>query len=388
MIEIKKKVNCCGCEACGNICPKGAIKFASDDKGDLYPNVSEELCVDCRLCEKVCPIINKPNSVNFDSPRAFAAWNYNSDQRNNSTSGGVFPLLANVVLENGGYVSGVMYEDDFTISHTIISKSCNLHKILKTKYAQSNNNGVYKKVKELLISDNSVLYCGTPCQVAGLKGFLMKDYDKLLTVELFCHGVINQIIFKKYLESIEKHNKSRVKSVEFRNKRNGWDKSSTVVSLANGSEYNKSNEDEYLMGYLRYNLYIRPSCTDCEFKSFPRQADISIGDLWGVETIMPEHDNKGASAVLINSKKGQAFFEKISDKLFINELSLDFVVENNPSLITSYKLGKYSDKFYKKYKKYDFIKLLQRIKYLDTVSSKDNNFLGKIMITKKYLVKK
>lgn len=389
MITIKKKENCCGCEACMNICPKGAIALEPDDKGDLYPNVSKKLCVDCHLCEKVCPIISPKVVDNNDKPIAYASWNTDSNERMRSTSGGVFALLAKQILNTEGYVCGVKYEDDFTLNHTIISKASDLPQILKTKYAQSNNNGAYSSIKELLDLNKFVLYCGTPCQVAGLKSFLQKDYDKLLTVELFCHGIINQLIFKKYLKSIEKHFKSKVKSVEFRSKKDGWQKSSTVVQMMNGSEYNKpGTDDEYLMGYLRYNLYIRPSCTKCAFKTFPRHADISIGDLWGIEKIIPEHDNKGASVVLINSEKGQAFFEKITDKLFTKELSLDFVIENNPSLITSYKLGKYSEKFYKNFKKSDFIDLIQKIKYLDNVSSKDNNFLGKIMITKNYLLKK
>lgn len=388
MIVIKVKENCSGCEACRNICPKRAIDFVPDEKGDMYPSVSKELCINCHLCEKVCPILNEPKNNNNSQPEAYAAWSKSVEERINSTSGGIFPLLANVVLNNGGYVSGVTYGDDLSVNHTIISRNSDLPKLLKTKYAQSNNDGVYSKIKELLDSNNYVLYCGTPCQVAGLKSFLQEDYEKLLTAELFCHGVINQMIFKKYLTSIEKHLNSKAVSVEFRNKNESWAKSSTVFSLENGNEYKRSEaEDEYLMGYLRYNLFIRPSCTDCAFKTFPRQADISLGDLWGIEKLFPEHDDKGASVVLVNSEKGKDYFNKIAEELFIKEISPEFVIKNNPSLVTSYKLGKYSDKFYKKIKSCDFIDLIHKIRFLDTISSKDNNILGKIMITKNYLLK-
>lgn len=388
MIRIKKKENCCGCEACKNICPKGAISFSPDEKGDLYPIVSDDLCVNCNLCEKVCPIITPiVNQINYN-PKAYAAWNNNVDERMKSTSGGVFPLLANIILENGGYVVGVQYEDDYTVSHTVISQNEELKKICKTKYVQSSNNGVYTQIKELLEDNKTVLYSGTPCQVAGLKSFLQKEYEKLYTIELFCHGVINQIVFNRYLKSIEKHSKSKITSVEFRNKRNGWSKSATVVSLENGTEYCKSNEDEYLMGYLRYNLYIRPSCTDCKYKSFPRVADLSLGDLWGIEKLFDNHDNKGASAVIVNSEKGALLFKQIEKGLFIKEISIYFLKENNPSLVQSYRIGKYSEYFYRKFQKTDFIDLIQKIKYKDTVSSKDNNFMGKIMITKNYLLGK
>lgn len=388
MIRIKKKENCCGCEACKNICPKGAISFSPDEKGDLYPIGSDDLCVNCHLCEKVCPIVNPiVNQISYE-PKAYAAWNNNDDERMKSTSGGVFPLLANIILENGGYVVGVQYEDDYTVSHTVISQNEELKKICKTKYVQSSNNGVYTQIKELLEDNKTVLYSGTPCQVAGLKSFLQKEYENLYTIELFCHGVINQIVFNRYLKSIEKHSKSKITSVEFRNKRNGWSKSATVVSLENGTEYCKSNEDEYLMGYLRYNLYIRPSCTYCKYKSFPRVADLSLGDLWGIEKLFDNHDNKGASAVIVNSEKGALLFKQIEKGLFIKEISIDFLTENNPSLVQSYILGKYSELFYNKFQKVDFIDLIQKIKYKDTVSSKDNNFLGKIMITKNYLLGK
>lgn len=388
MIKIKKKEKCCGCEACKNICPKNAITFLPDEKGDMYPCVSKGLCVNCHLCEKVCPIINPIVIPLSYDPKAYAAWNNNVEERMKSTSGGIFPLLANTILENGGHVVGAQYEDDFTVSHIIISQKEELKNIRKTKYVQSNNNGVYTQIKELLDDNKTVLYSGTPCQVAGLKSFLQEEYENLYTVELFCHGVINQIIFNKYLKSIEKHVKSKITSVEFRNKRNGWSKSATVVSLENGTEYCKSNEDEYLMGYLRYNLYIRPSCTDCKYKSLPRAADLSLGDLWGIEKLFDNHDNKGASAIIVNSPKGDLLFNRIEKSLFTKEISIDFLKENNPSLVQSYRLGKYSELFYNKFQKSDFIGLIQKIKYKDTVSSKDNNFMGKIMITKNYLLGK
>lgn len=388
MIEIKDKKECCGCEACKNICLQNAITFLPDEKGDLYPCVLEDECVNCHLCEKVCPIINPIVNPMIYAPKAYAAWNNNVGERMKSTSGGVFPLLANIILENGGYVVGVQYEDDFTVSHTIISQKEELKNICKTKYVQSSNNGVYTQIKELLDDNKIVLYSGTPCQVAGLKSFLQKEYENLYTVELFCHGVINQIIFNRYLKSVEKHSKSKITSVEFRNKKNGWSKSATVVSLENGTEYCKSNEDEYLMGYLRYNLYIRPSCTDCKYKSFPRVADLSLGDLWGIEKLFDNHDDKGASSIIVNSPKGELLFNRIKKSLFTKEITIDFLTENNPSLVQSYRLGKYSEYFYKKFQKADFIDLIQKIKYKDTVSSKDNNILGKIMITKNYLLMK
>lgn len=364
MINITDKAECTACSACKNICPKDAITFYEDKAGYAYPKVNMDKCIDCSLCEKVCSIINPVKlDNNYSKPLIKAAWNNDTEVRINSTSGGVFSALAEKFIDNGGCVVGAEYTEDFGIVHSIAYSKDDLVKLRQSKYAQSNLNDVFKKVKVLLSKNEKVLFCGTPCQAAGLKKFLMKEYDNLLIVDFICRGIISQKIYKNYLKSVEKHSNSKIKSVHFKNKDFGWNRFSTKLSLENGKLYHKDRyNDEYMVGYLKYNLYLRPCCYECKFKTLPRVSDISLGDFWGIGNSDKNLDNdKGTSVVIINSDKGKSLFNSLGDTLFSENSSIEQVTKGNVCLFNRAKKGKYSEYFYKNFEKKDFIDLIHKI---------------------------
>jgi coenzyme F420-reducing hydrogenase beta subunit len=388
MIKITNKKQCAGCTACESVCPKNAINLVDDEYGFSYPKVDDGLCVNCDLCDKVCPIINNNFLNNFSEPKSVLSWNKNDEIRKLSTSGGIFSLLADELLKENGHICGAVIDDDKKVKHVLISNNADISAIRKAKYVQSDLKGVFKQIKFLLSKGEKVLFSGTPCQVVGLKNYININYDNLLTIEVICHGVVSQKIFNRYLKSIEKHNNSKVKSVEFRNKDLGWQRYTNKIELDNGLIYqHERNVDEYMIGYLKHSLYIRPSCTECKFKGFPRVADITLGDFWGLEEIIPNHDDKGVSAVLINSEKGEKYFDLLEDKLFQHEVQLDDVVQGNPSLVESTSLGKYSEFFYKKFEKIDFIDLIHKIEWKSLWDRKDLSIIDRVYLIKSKIFK-
>lgn len=364
MINITDKSKCTGCSACVNVCPKQTIHFKNDYAGFRYPEVNMNNCIDCSLCEKVCPIITPVDTKNnFAEPYVKAAWNKNEEIRINSTSGGVFSALAIQFIRQGGYVVGAEYTEDYGIKHTIISDEEKIKSLRQSKYAQSELDNIFGRIKKLLNIGEKVMFCGTPCQVAGLRNYLIKDYDNLFLVDFICRGIVSQKIYKKYLESVENHSKSKVVNVHFKNKDFGWNRFSTKLTLKNGKTYHKDRyHDEYMVGYLKYNLYLRPCCNDCKFKTLPRVSDVTLGDFWGIGNSKKELDNdKGTSVVIINSKKGSDFFNQISDLLYSEDSTIEQVKKGNDCLLNIAPKGEYSDYFYKKFEKSDFIDLIHKI---------------------------
>lgn len=387
MINIIDKAKCTGCSACFNICNKNAIYFETDSEGFVYPEVNMEKCVDCSLCEKVCPLINSVDtSKNYEKPIIKAAWNLDEEIRINSTSGGVFSALADKFLDEGGYVVGAEYTEDFGIQHTVISSKEQIKKLRQSKYAQSNLNDVFTQIKELLKNNERVLFCGTPCQSAGLKNYLMKEYDNLFIVDFICRGIVNQKIYKKYLESVEKHSGSKISKVHFKNKDFGWNRFSTKLSLKNGNYYHKDRyNDEYMIGYLKHNLYLRPCCHECKFKTLPRVSDISLGDFWGIGNSKKELDNdKGTSVVIINSDKGKKYFETATDVLYSENSTLEQVTKGNACLFNIATKGKYREYFFKKADKMDFIDLIHKIDFKYTISQPNLRLIDKLYLLKKH----
>lgn len=389
MISINDKSACTGCGACYSVCPKGAITLEEDFSGYRYPKVNNQKCINCNLCENVCPEINMVNTENsYNKPKVKAAWNLDDKIRINSTSGGIFSALAEEFISFGGYVVAAEFVDDksFTIHHTVISDKKDIEKLRQTKYAQSELFDIFNKIKKLLDDNQKVMFVGTPCQSAGLKNYLRKDYDNLFTVDLVCRGVISQKIYKNYLRSVEKHTGSKIEEVQFRNKDLGWNSSTTKLYLDNGSYYRKERtSDEYMVGYLKHNLYLRPCCYECSFKKIPRVSDISLGDYWGFNKYYDTFDYKGVSVVLINSSKGLKIYDMIKDDLFSIDTPLEQIVKENPCLIAPAKKGKYSDFFYSKFEKSDFIDLIHKIDEKDYY--KKLNFKEKVYYILKEKIK-
>ena len=360
MIQIIDKANCCGCNACGDACPKEAITFKIDIEGFWYPEINKEKCIDCNLCKKICPIINISKLKINDYPKpahTIAAINKNMRVRWNSTSGGAYSALAETMLERGGYISGAIYNEGFTGVHNYISNNPDdLEKLRSSKYLQSNADGLYKEIKRLLLKGEKVLACGTPCQMAALRSFLHKDYDNLIIVDFICRGVNSPKVYRAYLDSLENKYNSRVVYVKAKNKELGWRNLTRKVTFANGqSYYGVHMQDDFRRGY-HTNVFCRPSCYNCQFKEFPRIADITIADYWGIEKIAPNLDNDlGTSMILLNSDKGIKYYELVKEKLEYIELPFETILGGNIALyksITSPQIDR--DEFFNDLEKNDF----------------------------------
>ncbi len=340
MISITDKEKCCGCNACGDVCPQSAITFITDIEGFWYPKIDRNLCINCGLCEKICPVINIENLKKNDAEKpikSFAAIHKNMRIRWDSTSGGAYTALAEGMLEQGGYISGAVYNDGFTGVHNYVTnKQEDLKALRSSKYLQSNAEGIFTEIKELLIKGEKVLACGTPCQMAALRSFLRKDYENLIIVDFICRGVNSPKVYRAYLDSLEKKYGSKVVYVKAKNKELGWRNLTRKVTFANGeSYYGVLMEDDFRRGY-HTNVFCRPSCYDCRFKGFPRIADITIADFWGIEKVDPSLDNNvGTSMILLNSIKGVEYFKKIENKVEYSETSFEQFVEGNGALYKS-----------------------------------------------------
>ncbi|MBR1719170.1 MAG: Coenzyme F420 hydrogenase/dehydrogenase, beta subunit C-terminal domain, partial [Phocaeicola sp.] len=238
MIDIGKKEQCCGCNVCGDICPKNAISYKYDNEGFLYPHIDNTKCVDCSLCEQVCPMISKVNNLGrSNKPKVYAAYSKNEMIRLDSTSGGIHSVLALQMYDRKSYVSGAVYNEDFSVSHIVSDNKNLLPKIRSSKYIQSDSRGIYIQIKKLLDNNKKVFFCGTPCQVQALYKFLKKDYDDLTTCDFVCRGVNSPKVFHSYIDMLERQYKSKVKEIKFKAKKWGWHNFSMRIDFENGVKY-------------------------------------------------------------------------------------------------------------------------------------------------------
>ena len=337
MIEIKRKEDCCGCNACGDVCPVSAISYVADNEGFLYPSVDTSKCTGCNKCVDICPCINKSKSSeeNNKTPVCYVAEHKSVAVVFASTSGGMFSALADAMYGQDGYVGGAVHNEDFSVSHFISNDRNDLAKLRRSKDLQSNAEGYYKKVKSILDGGSKVLAAGLPCQTAGLLNFLQKDYENLVTVDLICAGVNSPRVWRKYLDHIEEMAGSKIVYTENKSKEYGWRNLTQKFVFENGGEYfDTVKTSSFIKGYVGSHLYLRPSCYECKFKGFPRVADISIGDFWGIENYSSKYgSDMGTSLVLVNSKKGEEFFGKIKNRINCEEVPLEWALPGNPSLM-------------------------------------------------------
>lgn len=336
MIRIKHKSDCCGCEACVQRCPKRCISLHRDQEGFLYPLVDESICIDCGLCERVCPVINQGEPL---KPLvAYAAKNQDESVRLSSSSGGVFTALAEQVIAQGGVVFGARFDESWNVVHDYVETVEGLSAFRGAKYAQSRIGLCFLQAETFLRQGRQVLFSGLPCQIAGLKKFLRKDYDNLITVDLFCHGVPSPMVWKRFLEEEVATPHTQLKSISFRDKASGWKNYSFsyLQEDTDGVHLHRmlSAKNLFMRGFLT-DLYLRPSCYHCPVKQCKSGSDLTIGDYWGIQQAHPGlDDDKGVSAVLVNTDKGAAILQAVQ-QVSLYESTFEKVVKCNPALIKS-----------------------------------------------------
>ena len=320
--------DCCGCSACFNICPVQAITMQEDREGFKYPKIDERSCINCGKCEKACPVLHAETAGRTLHPAFYAVWNRQDEARLSSSSGGVFRVLAEDVLADGGMVYGAAFDVHNRLRHVRAESADALVPLTGSKYVQSEIGTAFCQVRADLKNGRRVLFTGTPCQVAGLYAFLGGDDANLLTADVLCHGVPSPAVFERYLESLGVGEKCRI---EFRNKDNGWKKYEVVV----GDRVHETfRANAYMKGFLS-NLYLRPSCASCRFVGCRRPGDLTLGDFWGAGNFRKRYDDdKGTSLVLLNSPKARSIFQTLQDKFSLAEqVPSDSAVPFNPSLV-------------------------------------------------------
>lgn len=344
MEYIVEKNKCCGCHSCVNKCPKGAITMKEDEGGFLYPSIDKSKCVDCGMCKKVCPIL-RSEKENKKEIITYACYNKNLKDRINSSSGGIFVLLAKQIIKKNGVVFGATFDNEFNVKHSYIETEKDLEKFMGSKYTQSVIGDSYKKVKEFLEKNRFVLFTGTPCQIEGLKSFLQKDYDKLYTQDIICHGVPSPKLWKKYLLFQKNKYNEQINSISFRNKDNGWEKFQMKIQFDTKIYSQNHSNDIYMKAFLG-NICLRDSCYNCSFKKKYRESDITLGDYWGVNNIHPDlNDDKGISVMIVNTPKGNELFEQIKEDIEYVETNVDEAIKYNSAMIKSVVHHKYEKEF-------------------------------------------
>lgn len=328
-VSDKKKAECCGCNACAEICPKHCIRMTEDAKGFLYPKVDSAICIECGACEKVCPL--NTSNISLKIPlKAFAALNKNRQEHLASSSGGAAYILSSYILDKGGVVYGCT-SDGIDVRHIRVENHSDLSKLQGSKYVQSNVCGLFKDVKNDLKSGKPVLFIGTPCQVAGLKNYITHIPEHLYLVDLICHGVPSKKMLHDHVKHVAKGQK--IKHISFR-KGNDYRLSIQTVNFSyEVSLWETPYKDLYLKGFIE-GMISRPSCYKCPFACPTRVSDITIGDFWGLKNaeLLPEETRDGVSLLLPMTDKGLNLVQAVESNFHIIERSVDEAVDGNTQL--------------------------------------------------------
>lgn len=335
MTQVTEKELCVGCTACENTCPKKAISMEADALGFLYPKIDETKCVDCGLCARACPA-NRADMGRNQTRTAYALINAGDEIRMESSSGGAFTLLAEKTINDGGVVFGARFDTEFNVVHGHAETAGGLAEFRGSKYVQSDMGGCLPQCRAFLEAGRSVLFSGTPCQCAGLRSFLGKDYENLTVADFICHGVPSPALWQEYKIHREKNSASRVVKTAFRRKDCGWKQFSLQFTFANCSEYCASlDKDEYLQIFL-HDAALRESCYACPAKGRGRHSDLTLADFWGIERVLPDFfDGRGTSLVCVNSDRGRRLLDSVRAGCRLEEVDLDVAVGFNSSFAKS-----------------------------------------------------
>lgn len=376
MEKVCEKKYCTGCTACYTVCPKNAITMVEDKEGFIYPIINQDKCIDCGLCKKTCPVLSTKENESIN--QCYAAYNKNEKELEQASSGAIFSIIAEQFIEDKGIVIGAAFDENNKLIHKAVYKKKDLESLKGSKYIQSDLGDVFKYIKEN-VKDNKILFVGTPCQVAGLKRVV--NNDNLFCIDIVCHGVPSALLFKKYLEELETNHKEKIIGYKFRDKNPNWENYSNTIIFKDKKVTENSKNNIYMNIFLN-DIALRKSCYNCNFKLGNKYSDITLGDFWGIkEKHKDMYNEKGVSAIIINTSNGQKMMEIIKDSITFKECKLEEIVSGNPSLKESAMINIKRGKIYKNINKYNLEKLYK--KYSQNKYSRINKIISRIL--KKHL---
>lgn len=324
---LKKNSDCCGCEACKNICPQNAISMVRDAEGFAYPKINPELCIKCGKCDATCPSLNFHEKFAEKLPKVLLAINPDEKIRRHSSSGGVFSALGEIILNDGGIVFGAGFDENWHVVHASAENFDEMENLRGSKYVQSQIGETFRRIRNELEKGRKVLFSGTPCQCVGLKSFLGKDFENLLTVDVFCHGVPSPELWEQYI--FYRGQGHEISKVDFRNNAVSWGNYRFQITFKDCGNYRNSSGKDMFFQEFSLCTTQRPSCHECKFRFPNSNSDISIGDAWGIKNYSPEmNDGKGTSLAVIHTVKGQSFIDKT--KLKTQETEFHIIAAHNP----------------------------------------------------------
>ena len=360
MIQITDKKMCCGCMACASICLQDCISMTEDNEGFWYPLVDKDRCVECNLCETVCPILHASEVDENRNQRGFIVANKDTEILHQSTSGGAFTAIGEYVIGRGGIVYGVEMSDDFHVRHTAVCQSEELCRFRNSKYVQSDVGRTFAEVRAWLETGRLVCFSGTPCQIEGLLNYLCRKYDNLILVDVVCRAVPSPGVWRRYVRFLQKQH-GKIQSIRFRDKTLGYQFSTMQITMEEGKVIRNGIESDTWLRMFFSGMIIRPSCACCKFRKRYRRSDITIWDCFNVSDITDTIDEKaGATRVLIHTDKGIKLFNEIQDQFHYIEVKPDILVEGMRELSVSPELHRQRDNFFKDYSRMEMKELMEK----------------------------
>ncbi|MCQ2049611.1 MAG: Coenzyme F420 hydrogenase/dehydrogenase, beta subunit C-terminal domain [Candidatus Saccharibacteria bacterium] len=356
--------NCSSCAACANVCARNAVSMQLDAEGFYRPVIDAEKCVQCGACERICPWnrpVENPNVADV-SPKTVAAYAKDESVRLQSSSGGIFSVLAESVLDDGGVVVGVAQTAPTRLGHIVVDNKADLAKLRGSKYVQADAGLVYREVRSLLKAGCKVLFSGTPCQVAGLYAVLGNAASAdLFTVDIVCHGTPSVKVFEKYVREMEKTGGSALDGINFRDKSEGWSGYALLHRFRSGKSVSVHHGRSKYMRLFLSRICQNDSCAECHYRKLPRIADITLGDYWGISKYHPEmNDNKGTSVVLLNTAHGSELFDSVADKVVQCDSKAEYAIAGNPCIVRSEKEHPKRAEFFANLDKYTLDQLIKK----------------------------
>lgn len=332
---------CCGCKACGDVCPKGAIQYHTDIEGFFYPFVNND-CINCGLCRKVCPELNPNKLGEIDDKQYIGCLDKNQKRRNTGSSGGVFGLLAEALLNEGYEICGAAFDNSLQLHHQFASNISEIERLKKSKYLQSDCSSIYASIKKKLKAGEKLMFVGTPCQCNALRNVAGQS-ENLILVDFACHGVPSQDLFDKCIKYYEQHHNCKVIEYTFRHKPKRYGAPQNYLLTVNkdgaiSKVAGRYYQEPFYFGFQKYST-LRPSCYECQWAKTERVSDLTLADFWGVESATEKWDRTAhPSLMILNTNKGRACFKAIKPQVDWIEVTEEDAIRDNGSLVSPTKL--------------------------------------------------